>query len=245
MRGRRLIDALARPLRRRPTSPDDVERAELAFYEQRLAPGMTVLDVGAHTGEMTLLFAHLVGAAGAVHAFEPVEPTYERLVAAIEAQALTNVTALRLAVADVVGERTLHVYGGDYLSWSSLADRDLDTYGIPAELATAEQVPATTLDAYCAEHGLVSIDLLKIDAEGAELQVLRGARGLLEERRIAACIFEFGQTTFDMGNDPRELRTFVESVGYRLRNVVDGDPVFPGGRAVESAEFSMHLALPR
>jgi FkbM family methyltransferase len=229
---------------RKPRAPEEVERAELAFYVDYLRPGMTVFDVGAHIGDLSLLFARLVGPAGVVFAFEPAAHTHERLRRVIEASGRENVTVERLAVAETNGPRPFNFYGGDFASWSSLAHRDPATYGIPLDRIQVEEVTSTTLDGYCAAAGIERIDLLKVDSEGAEFQALLGARELLESKRIGACVFEFGQTTFDMGNDPRRMRVYLDSLGYTLRNLVNGEPVFPGGRRVETAEFSMHVATP-
>jgi hypothetical protein len=54
--------------------------------------------------------------------------------------------------------------------------------------------------------------------------------------------FEFGQTTFDMGNSPAEIEDYLRGHGYELRNIVDCDPVFPGRESVKYACFSMHVA---
>ena len=57
-----------------PASFAEVERAERIFYLEYLREGMTVFDVGANVGELTLLFSRFVGASGSVHAFEPARP---------------------------------------------------------------------------------------------------------------------------------------------------------------------------
>jgi hypothetical protein len=103
---------------------------------------------------------------------------------------------------------------------------------------------ATTLDIYCEERGIARIDLLKIDVEGAELQVLQGAQEMLRARRIGCVAFEFGQATFDMGNRPAQLAGLFRDHGYRLTNLVKGARLFPGGNDVRTARFAMHLATP-
>jgi hypothetical protein len=105
-------------------------------------------------------------------------------------------------------------------------------------------VPAATADLYCERNGIEEIDLLKVDVEGAEFQVLVGARRLLKERRVRCVTFEFGQTTFDMGNSPERIEAYLRDAGYELRNLVAGDPVFPGGESVRTACYSMHVATP-
>ena len=68
---------------------------------------------------------------------------------------------------------------------------------------------------------------------------------MLLQKRIGCCVFEFGATTFDMGNDPDILEAYLSTCGYRVMNVVERDPVFPGRSSAESARFSIHVASPR
>jgi FkbM family methyltransferase len=227
-----------------PASFAEVERAERIFYLEYLREGMTVFDVGANVGELTLLFSRFVGASGGVHAFEPTGRGFERLEAVCRAASLRNVRLNRLALAEEEGSVSLHVYDDDYLSWSTRAERPLEDYGIDVKPTAVEETPATTLDLYCERGGVAGIDLLKVDVEGAEFQVLVGARRMLGERRVRCVTFEFGQTTFDMGNSPDRIDSYLRSAGYELRNLVAGDPVFPGGESARTACYSMHVATP-
>ncbi|HYP53841.1 MAG TPA: hypothetical protein VEQ42_09900, partial [Pyrinomonadaceae bacterium] len=66
----------------------------------------------------------------------------------------------------------------------------------------------------------------------------------MREKRVRCVTFEFGQTTFDMGNTPDQIESLLKGAGYELRNVVEGDPVFPGRESAQTACYSMHLAMP-
>jgi len=80
--------------------------------------------------------------------------------------------------------------------------------------------------------------------EGAEYQVMLGAKSLFKNKRVRCCIFEFGATTFDMGNSPKEIESFLTSCGYSISNIVKGNPNFPGRDNALSAKFSLHIAKP-
>jgi len=244
------LAALARRVRRSfadapaaAASFADVERAEQIFYLEYLREGMTIFDAGANVGELTLLFSRFTGD-GRVHAFEASADAFKRLETVCHAAARRNVILNHLALSDTEGTIRLHVYDDDYLSWSSMAARPLENYGINVKPIRTEDVAATTIDDYCERNGVASIDLLKIDVEGAEFQVLRGARRMLRQQRIRCLTFEFGQTTFDMGNQPDEIEDYLSGMQYRVRNIVKGEPVFPGREGVHNAQYSMHVATP-
>jgi len=230
---------------RGPAVPMDVEAAEQIFYIKYLREAMVVFDVGANVGELTLFFSRFVGQHGQVHAFEASSRTFARLKTVCESVNRKNITLYPIALAEKEGIVALHIYDDEHSGWNSLAERPLQNYGIDVRPVGTEQVPATTIDRFCQEHGISRIDLLKIDVEGAEYQVLQGARGMFANKKIQCCVFEFGQTTFDMGNQPDEIESYLKLLGYRLRNIVKGDPVFPGRTSVKSAQFSMHIAEPR
>lgn len=222
----------------------EVERAEQIFYLDYLRSGMTVFDVGANVGELTLLFSRFAGSGGAVHAFEPSAGAFKRLETVCVAAGRRNVVLNNLALADKKGFIRLHVYPDDFLSFNSQAARPLKDYGVNIEPVGIEEISATTVDDYCAEHKIGQIDLLKIDVEGAELQVMRGAETLLKSGRIKCLTFEFGQTTFDMGNRPEEIEQYLDEMNYKISNIIKDAPIFPGRESVAAAKFAMHVAVP-
>jgi FkbM family methyltransferase len=235
---------LKRTAKKRCASPAEVEAAERAFYLSHLKPGMVAFDVGAFQGTATRLFAKAVQPGGSVHAFEATESSFGRLKANCAEARCANVVLNHCAVCDRDGTISFNVYDPDHASWSSLANRPLEKYGIDVKPAQKVTVPAVTIDSYCARLGIGAIDLLKLDVEGAEYQAMRGAENMFASRRIACCAFEFGQTTFDMGNTPADIQRFLKRVGYEIRNIVPDDPIFPGAQRAGKAEFSMHVATP-
>lgn len=243
-RARSLIRRLANFRSAASASYVEVERAERLYYLQYLREGMTVFDVGANIGELTLMFSRFVGDSGSIHSFEPSSVAFEKLALICNAASLRNVQLNQLALAEREGNVTLHSYGDDYLSWTSQALRPLESYGIDVRAVSNEEAPATTIDLYCERNSIASIDLLKVDVEGAEFQVLLGARRMLDARLVRCIAFEFGQTTFDMNNDPDDIERYLKDLGYALRNLVASDPVFPGRESAQTACFSMHLATP-
>jgi len=245
---RNFLNFLRRRIQEFPTSSEpaafaEIERAERIFYLEYLREGMTVFDVGANVGELTLLFSRFVEG-GSVHAFEASGATYKKLELVCDATGKRNVRLNHLALSDKNGSIRLHVYEDALSSFNSQAARPLKDYGLNFESIGIEETPATTVDDYCDREKIEQIDLLKIDVEGAEFQVMQGARRMLKSKRIRCLTFEFGQTTFDMGNRPEEIEVFLKEMNYKIRNIVKGDPIFPGRESVETAQYSMHVATP-
>lgn len=189
------------------------EPALAAFLDTYLRPGMTYFDVGAHFGQYVLVAAKRVGRAGSVHAFEPTSETYLQLEANLRLNSFPWVVANRNAVFDQVGEMELNVCLNGKAEFNSLTK----PIRPDQEVVGAERVPVITLDSYCHDKNIHKIDLLKIDVEGAELNVLRGAQGLLKDGKVTAIVCEFNERTAEnMGYSTRELRMEFETLGFRL-----------------------------
>jgi FkbM family methyltransferase len=136
--------------------------------------GAVVYDIGAHIGFFTVLFSRLSGQAGIVYAFEPLPQNIERLMANVEVNSLANVRARCIAVSDQEGSGTLVARG------SSLMAHLTENNGEAAEGVIPVQT--TTVDAMVS-GGYRIPSLLKIDVEGAEGRVIRGAARTLQSYR--------------------------------------------------------------
>ncbi|MCA1709985.1 MAG: FkbM family methyltransferase [Actinobacteria bacterium] len=150
-----------------------------------LQPGMTFWDVGSHVGYFTLLASRLVGPTGTVHAFEPMPETFRRLTTSLAANpGASNVVAHEVALSPTSGTAFLH--GGDVsVLWSLRRGSS----------KTSVQVRCQTLAEACAVLG--PPNLIKVDAEGAEIDILVSGRQNLAEHGIpilleTACDAEVG-----------------------------------------------------
>jgi FkbM family methyltransferase len=147
---------------------------ELGFHHALYAPG-TVLDVGAHDGAFALPFAALPNAR--VLAFEPLPSAYARLRAAFGDPVPAHVELRQEALGDRDGEAVLSLPvldGVPQEQWASTAKTYAGTGG-PRVEARRVSVPMRRLDGF----GLRDLTAVKLDAEGAEYEVLRGARETL------------------------------------------------------------------
>lgn len=152
------------------------EAPESAFLHRFLQEGMTVMDIGAHHGYYTLLSSVLVGRSGRVVAFEPSARERVRLIRHVRLNRYANVQVEAFALGAEKANRELFVADGKQDWCNSLRP--------PAIESATMRVPVgvTTVDEFLALEGIKKVDFIKLDVEGGELDVLRGAVQLLEDR---------------------------------------------------------------
>lgn len=153
-----------------------------------------VVDVGANIGQFAMAATSRLKPAR-IHSFEPSRRTFELLQAAVRNAGLQDIIdPQNLALGDREGQAVLyssHV-GATIASFYNLHN-PLSEF----KPEFSETVTTTTLDAFCAESDIQRIDYLKIDVEGHEFSVLRGAQRMLSERKIRFIQFEFGEANID------------------------------------------------
>ena len=173
-----------------------------------------IFDVGANIGEYTRQIASVFGDSVEIHAFEPARITFERLrehTASLAASIHYNCAGIGRST----GSATLYS-DGDGSTLASLHPRDLERFD--RTMDRTETIEITTVDDYCAHHGIDHIDLLKLDIEGNEYDALCGASRMISERRIDCIQFEFGSTTLAAHVSFHDLYTLMkpEFDVYRL-----------------------------
>ena len=196
----------------------DAMRRQGGWYERhlttllpRLLPADGVaLDIGANAGALTLSMAHLVPN-GRVIAFEAAPPNADRLESNIARAGFHNVRVERLALYDGPGELSL-TYVDEHTGGASVADR---------AAGGTTTIPAMALDDWTRASSLERLDLVKIDVEGSEVRVLRGARETLERFR-PTLIVECNPVTLSQQDQAStdDLLDLLDNLGYRIGWIV-------------------------
>jgi FkbM family methyltransferase len=190
----------------------DFERAERTFAQRFLKPGDVFVDVGANIGLYSVLAAGLVGDQGRVIAFEPSHRTYSRLLENIRRNRYQNVDSVNAALSDVSGTTRLYAGAPEMDAWNSLSR---STSG---HAPKTEEISTTTWDDYAAQHALNDrVALMKIDVEGWESAVLRGARRELGSHNSPILQVEFcEENARAAGSSCAELQIAILELGYEL-----------------------------
>lgn len=172
--------------------------------------GDTVFDLGAHVGCFTLRAAQSVGAAGSVHAFEPIESNACLLEKSLAANAFTHVRLNRVAVSDAPGIVQLH--RPPAVSHNASGFASLYPFFSNARI---ESAPGVALDDYIEANKLDQIDLIKMDVEAAEVCALRGLARTLRRLPLPRILTEVNQARLrDAKYDPLILYTLLDDYGY-------------------------------
>jgi len=173
----------------------DLDPKLTAIASRVLRPGDVALDIGANLGVMTVLFSRLVGPAGRVLAFEPNPRVLDRT--RQTTAKLSNVRLCEFALGPRPDTLQLVAPPENLGLGSLVASNDRQeaghwTFGANAERVT---VPVERLDDVLAREGVNAVRLVKMDVEGFEPQVLRGAERCLREIRPQVILFEMNETT--------------------------------------------------
>ena len=199
---------------------------------------MTVVDAGAYCGLYTLIAARKVGLGGKVYAYEPAPSMFRVLRDNVQVNGLleTGIVELRnIALLDRAGERFLNIYK-DNLGHNNLFDP-----------SRKEGLLVTTaaLDDELADAG--PVDLIKIDAEGAEPLIFKGMSKVIQRSPDIKIIMEFAPSHLRRaGTDPQGFLRAVEQSGFSISRIHDetGELIETGAAGVPQAD-SLNLFLTR
>lgn len=165
----------------------EYERPVQDVIKSLVKPGDVCYDIGANFGFFSLLFSRLAGTTGIVYAFEPVPANASIIARNAYLNRLNNIKILKIACSCEAGRSELllaHHVGGAVLK----------SVGVPPDLAGSLMVETSTVDALVTSQQIKPPTIVKIDVEGAEMDVLQGMEGVLR-KWIPAVIIEVDDST--------------------------------------------------
>jgi FkbM family methyltransferase len=217
----------------------------IAFIQNNLGSGETFFDVGAWIGVYSLLASRLVGRTGRVYAFEPDDMARQVLASNLRLNDARNVEVVPKALSDHVGEAPFgsnwHI--GPLSLPCSRTGQILDESATGTKLQGAMKVPTTTLDDFSETIGRVP-DMVKIDVEGHEVEVVRGAMLTLSNPKTTIILELHCETLSRKGYSPS---TFLEQLeGIRPVKVLTAHGRLSSPHRVHLSDVvGHHIVMPR
>lgn len=192
------------------TDPTLVDRAE-EFTRDYLKPGDTLIDAGANIGCITAAGALAVGNSGRVYSVEPHPRTFSHLQKTVALNHFANVDCLNVALGSEIGT----------VSFTDEWRKD-DSNRISHDNWSGIQVPCLPLTKLMNDRGIDHVSLLKVDVEGFEMQVLKGAEDMLS--KIDCLYVEVLDHLLRMfGSSASEVIAFLRSHGFSCHRFRDDD----------------------
>ena len=221
-----------------------------AFADQKkiLPPNKAnvIFDLGANEGAITQIYRRLYPAAR-IYCFEPFPGNYSKLAASFSGD--SHIQCYEMAISDRTGNMCLQVSQGSESHSLYEPSSDYIERFPQAKTVARIEVETITLHDFCQQHGIEKIDILKMDVEGAELAVLRGAATLLNRGAISLIYTEF----FVIPNFPghpllHDIAQYLYDFGYSIFNIYTkdfrnhqlriGDAIFISNEVYESLRES-------
>jgi FkbM family methyltransferase len=191
------------------------ERYEADLVQRLLSGDDVFWDVGANVGYFTLVAATALANRGWIVAFEPGKNAYARLTENISLNSYQNIQTYPVAVSDREGEAVLHLAG-------DIADSSASLYQAAHTQAGQEVCRTVALDHWLDSEGLRPPDLIKLDAEGAELAVLQGAQGLINDSPPLWLMEMEEKNLQAAGASKAAVTQFLTGCGYRAAHLRKG-----------------------
>ena len=216
-----LVPSLREPIAFHLFCDGQYERETLGLLLRVLTAGATFVDVGANIGVFTLPAAQRVGSRGRVVGVEASPAVFPYLAHNVAANELANIHLSQCALCDS-NDRTVHFWEAPATSFGMGAL-------VPQFHVEPVDVKTRTLDSVLSELGIASVDVLKVDVEGFEAAVFRGARHLLSGPKPPTVIFEFCDwAELRSGESLGDAQRVIAGYGYtlwRLKDFPNGEPL--------------------
>jgi FkbM family methyltransferase len=214
--------------------PGDYEQDNFEFVKSNVKPGDVVLDIGGHIGLMAVLFGKIVKENGKVFSFEPTPGSYLNLRETIRINKMNKIVSpLNMAVTERSGPV-------DFFISDNIVDvaNTLTPYEKNKELKVIK-VEATSIDDFVIKHKLNKINFIKIDAEGAELKVLKGGSQTISQLKPKINLALHPEAIIANNDSLSAIYDYINELGYYIyyRNQELGKAAFCGKENL----FDVHL----
>lgn len=197
------------------------EKKELEIFQSLLNPGAIMIDAGANIGLYSLIGARLVGDSGKVYSFEPSKATFNLFLKNIELNNIHNITPINMGLGDRIGESLVlsqNSKTGDAEKYIFKMENEIDAEDNKLiDVHLTESISLETLDNFQLRNHIEKVDFLKIDVEGYEYFVLKGAENLLKNSREIIILFECAaHLAKRSGSSQKDVFDFLNNLGFDI-----------------------------
>ena len=190
---------------------------EMRFLNAFLKKDMVFIDVGANQGEFSLFVSKRL-TEGFVLAFEPMSLFFDRLLSNVRFNGLSNIKCLKVGLADHVADVPIYYNATNPLNHEGLAS----LYPINVNDVNMEVITITTMDEAVANESLSRVDFIKIDVEGSEWPVLKGAQSVLRKFKPALMVELNMETSMKAGYKVEDMVSWLRGFGYVPYQLIKG-----------------------
>jgi len=221
-----------------------INNGELNIIQNMIQPGDIIFDVGANKGDWSnLVFKYHNDIQ--LYAFEPIAAVYENL-----KRNLQNYNALcfNIAVSDKSEIKSFYYYTNpSHSELSGLYSRPILQKILPNSHPITIKVITKPLNSFCSEQKISRINFLKIDTEGAELDVLNGALSLIKQQAIDVIQFEYGGTYTDSKVTLKMAYDLLSQNNYSIFRIIPEGlvEISAWNEKLENYRYSNYLAIAR
>ena len=209
------------------TEQQDWFEDEIEFIRHFVKPGMNIIDIGANYGVYTFSMAQETRNLGKIWAFEPTSAVMKQLQYSKQLNLANNVELMHCALSDHCGEARLSLNANPELNHLGVDNDDHDN--------ASELVTLRTLDDFMTSIQAKSIDFMKLDAEGAELDILKGGKEFFQTFSPMV-MYEFKHS----GSANTALISALDDIGYKSYRLVPGlNMLVP----LEASDYQRHFLL--
>ncbi|MBU2855950.1 FkbM family methyltransferase [Acidithiobacillus ferrooxidans] len=198
------------------------DRGLIRLLRRQWTAGKTFIDIGANIGVYTAMAAKRIGSGGMVYAFEPVQRTFKRMEDNIKLNNFANVKTYNIALSSTTGTASIWIPKHNNLGMSSLHPNSTSL--------DEETIMAITLDRWVKQEKINTVDIIKIDVEGHELEVLKGALDTITKLRPIIALELSREHLGRAGTSPEDIAELLITCGYQAYGISDYGEALPANR---------------
>jgi len=193
------------------------ESENLKYFKKTIKKDDVVFDVGANIGIYSLVASKTIGQNGKVYSFEPADRAHSCLLKNIEINKFKNIVPIKKGVSNYSGNATFNVCDDD--AYNSLGNEPM------RKIIKTEKISVVTIDDFVKENNIKKVDVIKVDTEGAEYLVFKGADKTLRKHK-PVLLFEYNRSVVKgYSNSLGDLTDLIKSLDYALYEFINGNLV--------------------